>query len=338
MFEFASVSKSTVFDKTEWLSFSPVNGKWIYELYEKDAENGKPMRQAVERLFAMSMEERETIYTGIAHDMKFAEDPANGFQFESIGLEKGAQSVISDFFLYFYNVVLCSAHFALQGLTKDKFGRADFAQEYFSGKNKKIKYICPVCLQTTTNAEREDDIEHYFAKAWIPCLALHPYNLYFICPVCNERYKSMKRVFHDGIIDVRRVFLPYIDTIRDRVKIEFIHEEEKDRISLAPADESETYINEKIDSFNQLFDLENRWSGFMEYYFETRSSLYKSLDFSDIDELKEEMRRDLKKAACLAVNRPETYLETKYLEWIYGSQLKAFYSNMVQKDRNTVVI
>ena len=50
------------------------------------------------------------------------------------------------------------------------------------------------------------------------------------------------------------------------------------------------------------------------------------------------MRRDLKKAACLAVNRPETYLETKYLEWIYGSQLKAFYSNMVQKDRNTVVI
>ena len=148
----------------------------------------------------------------------------------------------------------------------------------------------------------------------------------------------MKRVFHDGIIDVRRVFLPYIDTIRDRVKIEFIHEEEKDRISLAPADESETYINEKIDSFNQLFDLENRWSGFKEYYFETRSSLYKSLDFSDIDELKEEMRRDLKKAACLAVNRPETYLETKYLEWIYGSQLKAFYSNMVQKDRNTVVI
>ena len=109
MFEFASVSKSTVFDKTEWLSFSPVNGKWIYELYEKDAENGKPMRQAVERLFAMSMEERETIYTAIAHDMKFAEDPANGFQFESIGLEKGAQSVISDFFSVFLQ---CSVMFS----------------------------------------------------------------------------------------------------------------------------------------------------------------------------------------------------------------------------------
>ena len=76
------------------------------------------MRQAVERLFAMSMEERETIYTAIAHDMKFAEDPANGFQFESIGLEKGAQSVISDFFSVFLQCSVMFSTFCTTGSHK----------------------------------------------------------------------------------------------------------------------------------------------------------------------------------------------------------------------------
>lgn len=258
VFEFASVSKSTVFDKTEWLSFSPTDGEWLYSLYDKDTKNGRLMRQALNRLFAMKAEERAEIYHAIEHDMKFAENRSEGFRFESILLKEEARSLIHDFFLYFYEVVLRTAHFELQNVSGHKYGRAEFAKAYFSGDNKSIKHVCSVCLQGMTDAQKEADIEHYFAKSWIPCLALHPYNLYFICPVCNERYKLADSPFYDGNTDLGTIFLPYLDTVRDKVRIEFTHGMEKDQVRLSPADQREEHIDEKVKAFDKLFSLKDR--------------------------------------------------------------------------------
>ena len=65
VFEFAKNQPGNVFQKEDWLDFSPENGTWFYRLYERDTDNGKNMRRAVDRLFRMDQEKREEIYEAV---------------------------------------------------------------------------------------------------------------------------------------------------------------------------------------------------------------------------------------------------------------------------------
>lgn len=76
VFEFAKNQPGNVFQKEDWLDFSPENGTWFYRLYERDTDNGKNMRRAVDRLFRMDQEKREEIYEAVKHDMEFMDKKA----------------------------------------------------------------------------------------------------------------------------------------------------------------------------------------------------------------------------------------------------------------------
>ena len=184
-----------MFQKEDWLDFSPENGTWFYRLYERDTDNGKNMRRAVDRLFRMDQEKREEIYEAVKHDMEFMDKKAwekGKFNLESDQLPEAAQKILRDFFGYFYDVVLCTTHFRLEGMSRPFYSRKELAKDYFKGKNEKIRRICPVCLQPVTNGETDEDVEHYFPKSKYPCLSLHPYNLYFCCTTCNYPFKVRK--------------------------------------------------------------------------------------------------------------------------------------------------
>ena len=195
VFEFAKNQPGNVFQKEDWLDFSPENGTWFYRLYERDTDNGKNMRRAVDRLFRMDQEKREEIYEAVKHDMEFMDKKAwekGKFNLESDQLPEAAQKILRDFFGYFYDVVLCTTHFRLEGMSRSFYSRKELAKDYFKGKNEKIRRICPVCLQPVTNGETDEDVEHYFPKSKYPCLSLHPYNLYFCCTTCNTSFKGTK--------------------------------------------------------------------------------------------------------------------------------------------------
>lgn len=330
VFKFAALTDKSILDKEEWLAFSGEDGKWFHALYKKNAENGKAMRQAVDKLFALDGKRKNAIYRAIEHDMRFTEDLAERFEFESIQLEEEEQKLIKDFFLYFYEIVLCTAHFKLQGLSRKMLGRKELAETYFQGENRVLRHVCPVCLQSMTSALTETDVEHYFAKTFVPCLALHPHNLYFICPVCNERYKGSKKQMEGKELDAHKIFLPYMDTVRDKVKVEFRHEKEEDRVQFEPADEEEENIDKKIDAFEELFHLEMRWSGQLELFYDTLYKKYETFPYESMEELEREMLRDLRKGKAVLDSRPDQYIETKYMEWVCRSQLRAFYAEMKQ--------
>lgn len=338
LFEFASDTKSSSFEKAEWTAFAGRDGEWLYELYEKDSVNGKAMRRAVDHLFEKSQTKRKEICQAIAHDMAYPQNLKKNFRFQSIRLDRESRKIIEDFFLYFYRIVLCTSHFRLKGLTSPRYGRKELARSYFKGTNEALKYICPVCLQSVTAGEREHDIEHYFGKTFIPCLALHPYNLYFCCPSCNERYKRAEIPFQRGERDVEKIFLPYLDTVRDKVKLRFRKDADQERVEFCPADEEEPYAQEKIDAFERLFHLQERWSGLLDYYYKTRKQQYESMKLDDLEALREEMEKDLQSGELRMYSRPETYLETHYLEWICRENLKAFYANMKHTGRKPVKI
>lgn len=89
-----------MFQKEDWLDFSPENGTWFYRLYERDTDNGKNMRRAVDRLFRMDQEKREEIYEAVKHDMEFMDKKAwekGKFNLESDQLPEAAQKILRDF-------------------------------------------------------------------------------------------------------------------------------------------------------------------------------------------------------------------------------------------------
>lgn len=335
VFEFAAKSEKNVFEKEEWLDFSPGDGAWFWKLYAKKAENGARMRQAVNALFTLERAQRERIYKAIAHDMRFEEDLSSPFVFQSTKLKEEEQKLLKDFFLYFYEVVLCESHFRL-GDPEEPFGRKELAEAYFEGENRAIGQVCPVCLQSMTSARDEAEVEHYFGKAFVPCLALHPGNLYFSCPTCNKIYKGEKKPLYRQHPDIRKSFLPYVDTVKDKALLEFVHDKERDKVQLKPLDPEETYIEEKLEVFEDLFRLGERWPKSLPRYYQTLRAKFKALSEDALDrpeEMQKEMLRYLKMEQADLENRPENYLEAQYMNWVCGSQWKAFYAEMTQKER-----
>lgn len=338
-FEFAAGSNSAVFDQNEWLAFRPADGQWFYSRYKRNVSGGSQIKQVIDRLFAMDKLRRNIIYQAIAHDMKFAENLTQSFKFQTILLGEKEQQLIKDFYLYFFENVLSTSFFDIKGLSTPRFGRDAFAEEYFRGANENIRHICPVCMQTVTDAKWEEHIEHYFSKAFIPCLALHPKNLYFICGACNgKRYKGDKKFSDKGNTDIRKIFLPYVDTVRDKVNVHFEHEKDKDTLKFIPADKREPYIEEKIRVFDYYFQLPERWSGSLKRYNITAYRKYKRRNPADKEELRDMIEKDVEDITLNLDIRPEMYLEGRYLEWLGSAQLKAFYSNVKQEGLEAVVV
>ena len=195
-------------------------------------------------------------------------------------------------------------------------------------------------LETMTDGMEEGEVEHYFAKSAVPCLALHPFNLYFCCPTCNKRYKGDKSPFSGGKKELKRIFLPYLDTVRDQVRIGFEMDKKagEEKVRLDPVDPKEEHIREKIRAFDHLFDLKKRWSGQLEGYYMEKMQWYRRKNPETVEALRAEMEEDIERGKSSLNISPRGYLETEYLEWLCSSQLKAFYSNMKQTDRTPVIL
>lgn len=338
-FEFAAGSNSAVFDQNEWLAFRPADGQWFYSRYKRNVSGGSQIKQVIDRLFAMDKLRRNIIYQAIAHDMKFAENLTQSFKFQTILLGEKEQQLIKDFYLYFFENVLSKSFFDISGLSTPHFGRKEFVKKYFGGANRNIRHICPVCMQTVTDGLREEQIEHYFSKTFVPCLALHPNNLYFICGNCNGSvYKGEKKFCDKGRKDVHKVFLPYVDTVRDKVNVNFEHEKEEDVLKFIPANEKEPYIKEKIEIFDYFFELPKRWSQSLERFHTTAYRKYRRRNPDNEDKLRNMIEDDAKEIRLNLDIRPEMYLEGRYLEWLGSAQLKAFYSNVKQEGLEAVVV
>lgn len=107
---------------------------------------------------------------------------------------------------------------------------------------------------------------------------------------------------------------------------------------MRPADTAEPYISEKIEAFDELFELEERWSGLLETYYHSLRDGYAAANIETFADLKRTMETDLLRAKARGKANPQQYLETKYQEWISEKQLKAFYSELKQCGCNAEVL
>ena len=190
-----------------------------------------------------------------------------------------------------------------------------------------------MCLQPVTNGETDEDVEHYFPKSKYPCLSLHPYNLYFCCTTCNTRFKGTKSPLKGKTRDIGRIFLPYLDTVKDAVQLKFENPGDKDSevVKMLPKEDAVPETKEKIREFDRLFALEERWSGQLECYY---MSLYRRYQEKcgdgemSLEKLKESLEEDIKRNQIIQNWQPGRYLEGEYMKWIANKQLKAFYEEL----------
>ncbi len=284
VFEFAADQPGNVFQREDWLAFSPKNGK---------------------------------------------------FSLESDQLSDAAQKILKDFFGYFYDVVLCTTHFHLNDLSSPMYSIKELVKDYFKGKNKKIRRICPVCLNTISNGETDEDVEHYFPRSKYPCLCLHPYNLYFCCSACNSRFKGVKSPLKGKQRNIGTIFLPYLDTVKEQVQLEFENPKDKDSevVKMLPAEETDLNATEKIKEFDRLFSLEERWSGqleecYMSLYLWYQEKIKERSGEMSLEQLKKDLEADIKQNQVMQTVQPGKYLEGEYMKWILEKQLKAFYEEL----------
>lgn len=268
-FYYAALQSGTSLDEDALLRIFPKSAPWLLEQFRGTEKNRKKLQKAVEDLFLLPANRRMEIALAVSHDMEFDQttDP-DSFYFSVPSLPASEQEIVKAFFHYFYDV---SFHHAvgpninghISGAT-----RKQFLTDYYQA-NKPLRYVCPVCLHPKSDAPKETDLEHYFPKGVYSPLILHPSNLFFACKDCNRTWKHIEDVLQKGKHPkpLSSVFLPYQDTVKDHTAVTFRRSKNTDHIRLLSVS-GDPAEQEKIKNFNDLYQLETRWSADIERIFE----------------------------------------------------------------------
>lgn len=137
------------------------------------------------------------------------------------------------------------------GTKKDYYEKLITENEY--------KY-CPCCGMTDIEQEDSDNREafdHYLPKAHYPFSSVNFQNLIPLCHKCNSDRKGAK----DPIAGGRKAFYPFSADAHS-IEITFTIDKTKDLGNLERADLTITFVgdNEKIETWNSLFDISVRYN------------------------------------------------------------------------------
>lgn len=154
------------------------------------------------------------------------------------------------------------------------YTRQHFVEE-FAEKNPKL-YLCAICdstaYRTRTDARAYTSVEHFFPRSIYPHLSCHPHNLIPICSLCNSYIKGDKDPMQLGgdSISMADLVLPYQSnegfsklayvTLRPRHPID--RRRHPLTVKMKPRQDFDP--GKKIDAFNSLYRVEERWDNVLE--------------------------------------------------------------------------
>lgn len=330
-FSYAAAQGGASLDEAAFLRAFPKSAPWLLEQLHGTQKNREKLQKAAADLFLLPTGRRQEIARAVAHDMEF-DRPAGQrlFFFAVPSLPASEQKIVKAFFHYFYDVAFhhtvgpnMNGH--VSGATRDRF-LADYYQA-----NSHLRRVCPVCLHQKSNALRETDLEHYFPKGTYPPLILHPSNLFFSCKECNETYKGARDALRKrcGPKPLGDVFLPYQDTVKDHAFVTFHRKANTDRIRLLSAS-GDPAEQEKINNFDYLYQLEERWSADIETIFEQLRAHYAGRNPGEKrpkEEIREKLREKCEELEELS-EFPDRFVESAYLHWLCEAMFDAFYDSL----------
>lgn len=328
-FHYAAGQSGQTLNETAFRRDCPQIADWLLKQFNGREKNKQKLQQAVKGLFQLSKIRRRGIASAVAHDMKFYQAGSSpSFSFQTAALPQQEWDIVDNFFSYFYNVAFDRAVGPHLNGHICHTTRGELSKDYYQ-TNPVLNHVCPVCLSHSSNAKKEMQLDHYFPKSRYPVLMVHPWNLMYICTNCNKVYKGQKDPLPQMPKTLDKVFLPYCDTVREHTALDFQWEPnvEEDRVKLRPALGC-TGEKDKVDAFNALFQLEERWSSDLAGVFEQLRYHYarKGLDKVELHQALKAQYQALRQIADAGF--PDKFLEAEYTAWLCEEQLSAFFENL----------
>lgn len=333
-FAYAAGYPGNQLDPDDFTLARPQNAPWLLEQFTGGEENRKGLKRAVEKLFQLPVDRRQALAEAVAHDMAFhqAASPSS-FYFMTPLLDKEEQDILSNFFSYFYRPAFDRATPPQLNGHDCPATRKELRRDYFQ-LNPTLEYVCPVCLQRKYDAGEEDDLDHHFPQKHYPVLSVHPWNLMFICKDCNMRYKGFRDPLAQGGQTAGKpldaVFRPYQDTVKDHAALTFqwVDAKSADQVKLLPA-QGGTGEAEKLEGFDRLFHLEERWTHGLKHLYNCLRRRYSGRGLSK-DELRRKLEEKCQDLQWELDAAPEQFLEAEYTAWLCEERLDDFYKSLQQ--------
>lgn len=239
---------------------SRLAGEWLWN---------KPAAIAewVVRLLVIPLSEKQGILEAFDADIDLEARFADGhFHYLVIPATCAtALSLVRQILLNFYSDILAGS-----GVPPNVLGEAQVLDrqvvlQAYLRANRHLK-VCPGCdgsPPSLANGIVHADFDHFFPKSKYPFLAIHPINLTPYCKDCNQTYKQSKDALEaSGVSSLADIYHPYLRPAYQevRVVVERNPSDGQPRLHLRTDANSHQHAV-RLNSLNQLLNLEPRWEG-----------------------------------------------------------------------------
>jgi predicted DNA-binding protein (UPF0251 family) len=240
--------------------------------------NRKAIKDALAEIIALTVAEREQLRDAFYHDIRFRRYANNEtFEFSYPQLDEHIQLAGQKLLVAFYEG-LGSGFTKLPKQKVDPLNRAVFERMYRKTNREELKImLCPACLEWLSSPVPGEsgkpkslvDCDHFLPKSIYPPLAVHPFNLTFICTKCNSRLKAAKDPLGSDTATPKphrpgalmESFIPYLRPGLEEIELEFF----KDRRELRVIGRHNIdHADKRAANFDRVFELSQRWSDYLD--------------------------------------------------------------------------
>lgn len=298
----------------------------------------KPIKDALAELIRLTAPEREELRDAFYHDIKFRRRrhaDEETFDFKYPHLPAHVQAAGQKLLVSFYEG-LGSGFRNLPKQKVDPLSRSSFERLYRK-TNIKMR-LCPACLgllEGPIDDGRKSlvDCDHFLPKSIYAPLAVHPFNLTFICSTCNSRLKRAKDPLNlsadasarrPGML--RESFIPYLRPGLDEIELEFNKHKYAVKVVGKPG---VPHADKRAENFDRIFELSQRWSNHLDSFHETLREVVadegKPITREQIEDVIKRIIREKSKGQFREV---QAFIFARFADWLLKNRLDEIYREL----------
>ncbi|PET48521.1 hypothetical protein COJ38_01975 [Bacillus cereus] len=314
------------YDKNKFLIYFGQEGKW-YLTKSKNA-NG-PVLSGFFGLFKLSIKDRKRLLRVYLNDIHFQDfHELEDYKLKSFDLKLNLKTALYNFLVPFYENIFNKSGFKiLEGLSHSPFSRKEFLKGYKLTNTQSIK-VCSICCGEVEWIDNinSTELDHYFPKSLYPALAINANNLVPMCNTCNSKAKLGENPLNSNCKgDVKNTFIPYLHNGIDEINTSFTFGTRNlFEVQIVPKDPSAVSIEHKIENFDRIYQLSDRWAGKFEWlydaFMENLTERYNDT-LNNFDTLQQEINIEKNIAQRREKDIPFKYLNRCFFESVLNNPI-----------------
>lgn len=307
--------------------------------------------EGLKAVLALPPAERLLLAKAVRSDAEFHEHlDDDDFAFAFPARPPGTRNAAKAFLGSFYDDLLKSGFRDLPHQDLPLLNKAAVERAFFRAN----MHLCGGCLSSLRVRHRTspNDRDHFFPKAHYPALALHPFNLTLICPLCNSRVKGERdpllpdlqgpalrgqdALDRRGTVGMlRSTYVPYHRSAREEIVVRIDRQARSARgpFSLRVEGRPGGHSAARIRSLDWLFEISVVWGDrLVEVHMEALHQCRRCI--LDQDAVRRRLLKLVEDERDRGRSHQDQYLLGRYAAYITedGTRLRAFVAELAQPD------